>query len=140
MALVDGRVVHESHDSVAVRIRRGSRRPAASTLQLDTTTVTNATIQRGELVVDERQHHRACDVAADHAARRDHAQSSVRAARVHHPNGGDERDALRTRLAAVVLLVRDRQLARARTPVSALRAASIRVRLIHRDDTVDHVG
>ena len=130
MALVDGGVVHESHDSVAVRIRR----PAASTLQLDTVTVTNATIQRGELVVDERQHHRACDVAADHAARRDHAQSPVGAARVHHANGGDERDALRTRLAAVVLL------ARARTPVSALRAASIRVRLIHRDDTVDHVG
>jgi len=49
---------------------------------------------------------------------------------VHHPNGGDERDALRTRLAAVVMLVRDRQLARARTPVSALRAAGIRVRLI----------
>src|SRR6188474_763592 len=39
-----------------------------------------------------------------------------------------------------ILLVRDRRLARTRTPVSALRASSIRVRLIHRDDTVDHVG
>ena len=65
------------------------------------------------------------------SAQRTHGRARAGELAVAHQqyNGGDERDALRTRLAAGVLLVRDRQLARARTPVSALRAASIRVRL-----------